>query len=403
MSDPYPLIRPLLRALPPEAAHALSLTALQAGIARIGFGRAAPDPPILGQRLWGLNFPNPIGLAAGYDKDARAPDALIDLGFGFVEAGTVTPRPQPGNPKPRLFRLDEDAALINRLGFNSGGLDAALARLAARRDRPGILGLNLGKNRDSTDAAADYEEGIRRAAGFAQYLVVNVSSPNTPGLRDLQRRHALDSLLRRLLQAREKSGSRPPLLLKIAPDLSEEERRDIAAVTLDLGIDGLVISNTTVARPPDLKSRYARESGGLSGRPLFTPSTVLLAEMYRLTEGRLPLIGVGGVASAEDAYAKIRAGANLIQLYTALVFAGPALIGQIKRGLTRLLREDGFATITDAVGAGERAASRLGSAQPSSPPPRAPATACSNSARVSQTRTVQVGLRLASAMKARRS
>jgi dihydroorotate dehydrogenase len=352
MPDLYPLIRPILRLLPAESAHRLSIAALSAGLGTLLRGRdsAAPDPPILGQRLFGLDFPNPIGLAAGYDKDARVPDALLRLGFGFVEVGTVTPRPQSGNPKPRLFRLEEEGAVINRLGFNSGGLDAALARLARRQDRPGIVGLNLGRNRDSPDAAADYEEGVRRAAGIAQYLVVNVSSPNTPGLRELQRRAALDALLDRLRRALEENAGRVPLLVKIAPDLAADERRDIAEVALAAGIDGLIVANTTLARPPDLRSGHAREAGGLSGRPLFAPSTALLAEMYRLTQGRLPLIGVGGIASAADAYAKIRAGASLVQLYTALVFAGPALVGRIKRGLADLLRKDGCATIAEAVG-----------------------------------------------------
>lgn len=360
MPDLYPLIRPVLRRLPAEVAHRLSLAALSAGLARLFVERAAAtDPPILKQRLFGLDFPNPVGLAAGYDKDARAPDALLRLGFGFVELGTVTPRPQPGNPKPRLFRLEEDEAIVNRLGFNSDGLDKVLARLAGRRDRGGrdrggIIGLNLGRNRDSLDAAADYEEGVRRAAGLADYLVINISSPNTPGLRDLQRRAALETLLGRLRRARDEGARRVPLLVKIAPDLTPEERADIAHVALAAGVDGLIVANTTVARPSGLASRHAREAGGLSGRPLFAPSTALLAEMYRLTEGRLPLIGVGGIAGAADAYAKIRAGASLMQVYTALVFAGPALIAGIKRALVDLLRRDGYSTIAEAVGAAAR-------------------------------------------------
>jgi dihydroorotate dehydrogenase len=338
---------PLLRALPPEAAHRLTLMGLAAGLG----GRApAPDPPILAIRLWGRDFPNPIGIAAGFDKDARAPDALLRRGFGFVEVGTVTPRPQPGNPKPRLFRLAEDAAVINRMGFNSGGLDRLAARLAGRDRAAGIVGVNLGKNRDSAEAAADYAEGVRRAAGLADYLVVNVSSPNTPGLRDLQARAVLDDLLRQLIAVRAASTA-PPLLVKIAPDLTPAERADIAEVALATGIDGIIIGNTTVARPPGLKGRHAAEAGGLSGRPLLAPSTALLADLYRLTRGRLPLIGVGGVGSAEDAYAKIRAGASLVQLYTALVFAGPALLDRIKTGLALLLRRDGFAAVADAVGA----------------------------------------------------
>ena len=304
----------------------------------------------MAQRLWGLEFPNPVGLAAGFDKDARVPEALRGFGFGFVEIGTVTPRPQPGNPKPRLFRLEEDQAIINRMGFNSGGLDAAIDRLH-RRPRTAIVGVNLGKNRDSGDAVADYSEGIRRASEVADYSVVNVSSPNTPGLRDLQRRASLQTLLVPLLRARDESRRRVPLLVKIAPDLTPEEREDIASVALAAGIDGLIVSNTTVDRPAGLVSPYAIEPGGLSGRPLFAASTALLADMYRLTRGRLPLIGVGGVGSAAEAYQKIRAGACLVQLYTALVFAGPSLVTDIKKGLAELLRADGFTCVAEAVGA----------------------------------------------------
>jgi dihydroorotate dehydrogenase len=308
-----------------------------------------PDPPILAQRLWGLDFPNPVGLAAGFDKDARVPEALLSFGFGFVEIGTVTPRPQPGNPKPRLFRLEEDQAIVNRMGFNSTGLDAVVDRLKGRHT--GIVGVNLGKNRDSSDAIADYAEGIRRASRAADYLVVNISSPNTPGLRDLQRHTTLQSLLVPLLRERDESRHRTPLLVKIAPDLTAEEREDIASVALAAGIDGLIVSNTTVGRPAGLVSPYAMESGGLSGRPLFAASTALLADMYRLTRGKLPLIGVGGVAEAAQAYQKIRAGASLVQLYTALVFAGPGLVTDIKKGLAELLRADGFIGIAEAVGA----------------------------------------------------
>jgi len=357
MPNLYRLIHRVLSGLPREAAHELSLRALALGASGfLGASVAAePDPPTLRQHLWGLDFANPVGLAAGYDKDARVPDAILGLGFGFVEVGTVTPCPQPGNPKPRLFTLEKDQAVVNRMGFNSGGLDAVCDRLS-RRARSGIVGLNLGKNRDSEDAAADYTEGIRRAARLADYLVVNVSSPNTPGLRELQRRAALASLLERLIEVREETGCRVPLLVKIAPDLTFEECRDIAHVALETGIDGLIVSNTTIARPPGLASRHALEAGGLSGRPLFAASTALLAEMYRLTRGRLPLIGVGGIASAEDAYTKIRAGASLIQLYTALVFAGPALVGQINSGLVNLLERDGFGSIAKAVGTAHGAA-----------------------------------------------
>jgi dihydroorotate dehydrogenase len=343
----YPLLRPLLRALPPESAHRLTLAGLTLGL---GGGAAAPDPPILRQRLWDRDFPNPIGLAAGFDKDARAPDALLRLGFGFVEVGTVTPLAQAGNPRPRVFRLDADGALVNRMGFNSGGLDGLAARLQ-RRCHDGIVGVNLGKNRDSRDALADYALGVRRLAHLADFLVVNVSSPNTPGLRDLQARAALKELLQGVLAARAASGARPPLLVKIAPDLAPTEAADIAAVALAAGIDGIVVANTTVARSPGLRSPAAAEAGGLSGRPLFGPSTALLGEIYCLTGGRLPLVGVGGVASAADAYAKIRAGAALVELYTALVFKGPALLLRIKTGLAELLRRDGFTMVGEAVGA----------------------------------------------------
>ena len=352
MPNLYPLIRPVLRRLAPETAHALTLRALEAGLGRFMTDRAArqPDPPMLAQRLWGLDFPNPVGLAAGFDKDARVPEALRSFGFGFVEIGTVTPRPQAGNPKPRLFRLEEDQAIVNRMGFNSGGLDAAVDRLERGR-HTGIVGVNLGKNRDSSDAIADYAEGIRRASRVADYLVVNISSPNTPGLRDLQRRAALQSLLAPLLRDRDENRRPLPLLVKIAPDLTAEEREDIASVALAAGIDGLIVSNTSVGRPDGLASPYAIESGGLSGRPLFAASTALLADMYRLTRGKLPLIGVGGVTSAAEAYQKIRAGASLVQLYTALVFAGPGLVTDIKKGLAELLRADGFTGVAEAVGA----------------------------------------------------
>jgi dihydroorotate dehydrogenase len=347
--DLYPLIRPLLRTLPAEAAHRLTIRALASGLGGFVAGRAEPDPPSLKQTLWGRDFPNPIGIAAGFDKDAEAPDALLRLGFGFAETGTVTPRPQPGNPKPRIFRLYDDRAVINRMGFNSQGLEPTLARLRARQ-RVGIVGVNLGKNRDSADAAADYLEGVRRVGPLADYLVINVSSPNTPGLRDLQRRDILDDLLRRLVAARDEAAPGTPLLVKIAPDLSPEERADIAALAGPSGIDGIVIANTTIARPAGLRSAAAGEQGGLSGRPLLAPSTAVLADIYRLTQGKIPLVGVGGIVSAADVYAKIRAGASLVQLYTALVFDGPALIGRLKRGLAELLARDGFASIAEAVG-----------------------------------------------------
>ncbi len=348
--DLFPILRPLLLALPPEAAHRMTLWGLRAGLAP---RRRDRDDPILATRIWDRDFANPIGLAAGFDKDAVAVRPLLDLGFGFVEVGGVTPRPQPGNPRPRVFRLPEQGALINRLGLNSAGMETVAANLAGR-GAGGPVGVNLGRNKDSADAAADYRALVSRFAGLADFLVVNVSSPNTPGLRALQGREALAELVSAILEARAETGRRTPLLVKIAPDLNREDRADIAAVARDTGIDGLVVSNTTVARPDGLPPGLAAEAGGLSGRPLMAPSTALLAEMAQLTEGRLPLIGVGGVASGADAYAKIRAGASLVQLYTALVYGGPALITEIKRELAARLRADGFSSVQEAVGAGQR-------------------------------------------------
>jgi dihydroorotate dehydrogenase len=350
---PYRLLRPALGLIEPEAAHRLAIHALRMGLAG---GRSELDDPILATRVLGLAFPNPIGLAAGFDKNAEVMESALTLGFGFVEAGTVTPLPQPGNPKPRLFRLDEDRAAINRLGFNSGGLEGFCARLAARRARgaSGIVGANLGKNRTSEDAAADYVRGIEGVASLADYLVVNVSSPNTPGLRSLQARAAIEALLTAVLEARRRAvrEAPPPLLAKVGPDLSEEELHDIVEVALALGIDGLIIGNTTVTRPAGLKSRHRDETGGLSGRPLMPLSTACLAAAYRISRGKLPLIGCGGVASGADAYAKIRAGASLVQLYTAMVFEGPEVVIRIRRELAALLRKDGFKSVGDAVGAG---------------------------------------------------
>ena len=318
----------------------------------------AVDDSILGLRLWGRDFSNPLGLAAGFDKDARAMGPLLALGFGFVEVGTVTPRPQAGNPQPRVFRLPKDAAVINRIGFAGEGMAAAAARLAAWREKNGggLVGVNLGMNRDSADAAADYAAAAGALASTADYLVVNVSSPNTPGLRALQDRRALERIVERVAGAVSTALPRrgPPLLVKIAPDLSNVDRADIAAVALSGAVQGLIVGNTTVARPAGLSGWHKTQSGGLSGRPLFAPSTAVLADMYRRTEGRVPLIGVGGIASAADAYAKVRAGASLLQLYTALIYQGPALIPAIKSGLAALLRRDGFARVADAVGADHR-------------------------------------------------
>jgi dihydroorotate dehydrogenase len=345
----FDIALPLLRRLPPEMAHRTTVRALRSGVAP---RRKRTDPPSLAVHLWGRDFPNPIGLAAGFDKNAQVPDAMLRFGFGFVETGTVTPRPQFGNPRPRLFRLPEDEALINRLGFNNEGLPAMAARLAARRERGGIVGANIGKNRDTLDDIADYVQGVTALAPLVDYLVINVSSPNTPGLRALQRKSKVMALIEKLLAARASVMpiNPPPLLVKIAPDLTPDERADVAAAALATRVDGLVVANTTVARPATLESAQAHEPGGLSGRPLFAPSTALLAEMYRLTAGKLPIIGVGGISSGADAYDKIRAGASLVQLYTALVYRGPGLVTRIKLELAALLARDGFASLGDAIG-----------------------------------------------------
>jgi dihydroorotate dehydrogenase len=344
--DIYKIAKPVIGLLDAENAHRLAVRALTWGLVP---GEDAPDDPILASRLWGRDFPNPVGLAAGFDKNAEVADALLALGFGFVELGSVTPRPQAGNPRPRLFRLDEDRAVINRMGFNNDGLEAVAARLAAR-PRLGLVGANLGKNKETEDAAADYQIGVARLAPLADYLVINVSSPNTPGLRALQSAEALEALARRAKAAMPKDKA-VPLLLKVAPDLTAEDRQDIARVALAEKLDGLIVTNTTLARPDGLRSRHKDEAGGLSGQPLFAPSTFALADFHRLTRGTLPLIGVGGVGSGRQAYAKIRAGASLVQLYSALVFEGPALVGRVKRELAQLLRADGFTSLAQAVGA----------------------------------------------------
>ncbi len=318
-------------------------------------GDNSDDPEMLRVTLWGRIFPNPVGLAAGFDKNAEVPDAVLGLGFGFTEVGSVTPEPQPGNAKPRLFRLLEDRAVVNRMGFNNDGLAAAAARLEARADRGGIVGVNLGKNKESPSAVDDYVKGIEALGPMADYLVVNVSSPNTPGLRALQGKAPLRDLLQatRAAVANLARRDKPPLLLKVAPDLTEEDKADIAEVALEVAIDGLIATNTTVERPATLRGRARAESGGLSGAPLLAPSTRVLADLYRLTEGRLPLVGVGGIASGADAYTKIRAGASLVQLYTGLVYEGPGVVGRIKRELAGLLERDGFKSVADAVGTAE--------------------------------------------------
>jgi dihydroorotate dehydrogenase len=339
----YRLARPALFTLDAERAHRLAIAGLKAA------PRAAPAAPggPLEVQAAGLAFPNPIGMAAGFDKDAEVPDALLGLGFGFVEVGSITPRPQAGNPRPRLFRLAEDRAVINRMGFNNGGAVAAAARLAERQGRPGIVGINLGANKDSTDRVADYTQMTQVMAPLASYLAVNISSPNTPGLRALQGEGALGTLLDAVLEARGASG--PPVFLKVAPDLEPADIDTIARIALDRQLGALIVSNTTIARPP-LRSRHAGEAGGLSGAPLKEPALQRLRDFRRATGGALPLIGVGGIANAEDAWRRIRAGASLVQLYTAMVYEGPGIARRIMRGLEALMRRDGFASVAEAVG-----------------------------------------------------
>jgi dihydroorotate dehydrogenase len=342
-------VLPLLRRIDPETAHGLALTALQRGLA----GRDhRNDDPALAVSAFGLAFRNPIGLAAGFDKDAVAVTGLSRLGFGFLEVGTVTPRPQPGNARPRIFRLTEDQAVINRLGFNNHGLDACLAQLASQRATRSVvqavpLGINLGINKTDADPERDYPILVRAAARFADYLVINVSSPNTPGLRDLQAEDRLRSILAAITAA---MPSCPPLLVKLAPDLADDALAAVVETCVDGGVRGLIVSNTTIGRPAGLRSRFAAETGGLSGAPLFTRSTAMLARVFLLARGRLTLIGVGGVRSGRDALTKLRAGATLVQLYTAFAYAGPALIPRIKAELAAELRADGFARAADAVG-----------------------------------------------------
>ena len=355
---PFRFARPLLHLLDPEVAHGITIWALKRGFAG---SSAADDDPVLSTRVWDLEFSNPLGLAAGFDKDAEVVDAMLALGFGFVEAGTVTPQPQPGNPRPRLFRLAEDEGVINRFGFNSKGLAAFTARLKERKGGSagrGIVGANVGKNRDATDAAGDYAKGVEVVCGLADYLVCNLSSPNTPGLRNLQARGQMQEVLARVLEARQRAtegaGRVPPLLVKVGPDLDTAEIRDIAEVALATKIDGLIVGNTTLERPSTLRSKHAGETGGLSGLPLLAKANACLAEMYRCVGGRLPIIGCGGVASGEHAYAKIRAGASLVQLYSALVYHGPERVVSIKRDLALRLRADGFKAVADAVGADSR-------------------------------------------------
>jgi dihydroorotate dehydrogenase len=341
----YRFARPALFALAPEDAHEATLKALELGLHPRQLGS---DDPVLKQTVFSLDFPNPIGVAAGYDKDARVPDALLAMGCGFAEIGTVTPRPQPGNPKPRLFRLIDDRALINRLGFNNGGHDVALARLKARNTRSGVVGVNIGANKDSPDRTGDYVTGIETFTPVASYFTVNISSPNTPGLRDLQAPAALDKLLSRVMEARQRCAAKGepqrPIIVKIAPDIAAADVAPICESVLAHSVDGIAVSNTTLARD-GLRDVHACETGGLSGRPLFRRATIMLARVFEATEGKIPLIGIGGIESAETALEKIEAGATLLQLYTGLVYAGPGLIGEIKSYLAREIRRRGHSRI----------------------------------------------------------
>jgi len=350
--DPYRLAWPLVRLLDPEIAHGLAVRALEMGLVP---SPAPIEDDVLRVRLWDMVFPNPVGLAAGFDKDARVHGQMLDQGFGFVEVGSITPQPQPGNPKPRLFRLESDRGVINRMGFNCEGHAASVARLQRRDRTRGIVGVNLGKNKTTEDAAADYEIGADRFAALADFMVINVSSPNTPGLRALQGAEALRELLVRTKEALTKAATRdgvarPPLLLKIAPDLTDEDKADIAHVSMDVGIDGLIVTNTTIERPDTLSSAHKGEGGGLSGRPLFEASTRVLGEMYAATGGKMVLVGVGGIESGRDAYEKILAGASLVELYSAMIYEGPGLAARVNRELAALLKADGFASVLHAVG-----------------------------------------------------
>lgn len=345
----FSLAKPALHALDAETAHQLTIRSLSL----LPPKPALPDDARLTVDVFGLGFPNPIGLAPGFDKQCEVPDQLLSLGFGFVELGGVVPRPQAGNPRPRVFRLPQDEAVINRFGLNSDGLDVARERLIRRQGRPGIVGVNIGANKDSTDRIGDYITCISALSGLVDFLTINVSSPNTPGLRDLQGEAFLDDLLARSIEARDKAdeGRRKTIiLLKIAPDISLETLDAIVATALKRGIDGLTVSNTTVARPDSLKDKaLASEIGGLSGKPLFVPSTKLLAEAFQRVERKIPLIGVGGVDSADAAWTKIRAGASLVQFYSAMVYKGPGLIGDIKRGLVQKIEQE-KTSLAQAIG-----------------------------------------------------
>lgn len=354
--DFYSRIRPLLFHLSAESAHELALSVLRTGL----YPPAATqlDYTELAQTIAGIEFRNPVGMAAGFDKNAEVVSALHRAGFGFVEAGTVTPRPQAGNPQPRMFRLQEDEAVINRLGFNNKGLVEFIHNLKKlkRRHPEIVVGANIGKNKDTENTSADYLICLGEVYGLSHYITINISSPNTPGLRSIQRADQLEDFIRSITSKASElaslNGKRTPLFLKIAPDLTREELQDICGIAVSQKLDALIVSNTTISRPESLKSALQAETGGLSGRPLLSLSTQTLREAYLITEGKIPLIGVGGIASAEDAYAKIRAGASLVQLYSALVYQGFGLVPAILQGLRQLLEKDGLVHIREAVGKG---------------------------------------------------
>ena len=351
MSRLYEIVRPVAFALEPERAHEAALRAIECGF----HPSAAPEcDPRLAVTLFGLRFPNPVGLAAGFDKDARVPDAMLAFGFGHVEIGSVTPLPQPGNPRPRLFRLASDRAIINRMGFNSAGQEAVARRLGARKAATGIIGVNLGANKLSEDKTADFEAGVARLGGLASFLTINISSPNTPGLRDLQSPDALSNLLERLDAARgsltKRTGRKPPMIVKLSPDISDDNLPEVVRRLVASSIDAIAISNTTLEKRGLSETVQSEETGGLSGRPLFRRATRLLARIYKLSEGKLPLIGIGGVESAETAVAKIAAGASLVQLYTGMIYMGPGLPDQINRRLARDLDRRGYSTLSALCG-----------------------------------------------------
>jgi dihydroorotate dehydrogenase len=347
----YNILQPLLFSLPEEIAHNLVIQALKYGLVPQQF--EVPSSK-LKTKLFGLNFKNPVGLAAGFDKNGSCIKPLIKQGLGFVEVGTATPLPQPGNPKPRLFRLKEDKAIINKMGFNNKGIDR-LSRNIFLNQTSGIVGANIGKNKDSENAINDYLIGLEKIFSVADYITINISSPNTPGLRDLQGKEQLDDLLKNINEKREelsvKFRQNTPILLKIAPDMDEKSLGQIIESVFDHNIDGMIISNTTIGQRDNLKSKNADKDGGLSGKPLFQPSTEMLKTAYKISEGKIPLIGVGGISSGEEAYEKIKSGASLVQLYTALIYNGFDLITEINMTLLKLLKRDGLSNISEAVGA----------------------------------------------------